>query len=169
MKRGKQKVKLTVQPLYSMIIWLILLLSMLALLIFPNILWEAEELLWKIAFNVCISFMALICAYSLLQITQIAIISETGIIIKNIFGNIAWIEWKMIVSMTIEKLVTYDSRGYISLNWIVIRTDNSQTANKCAKNKKNIAPWQIKANKKNIAIIKAFLEHYRPDLCIKNN
>lgn len=169
MKKDKQKIKLIVQPLYSMIIWLILLLAMTALLIFSNIFWEAEQSIWKITFSVCISLMAFICAYSFLHITQIAVISETGIIIKNIFGNIAWIEWKMIASVTKQKLVTYDSRGHISLNWIVIRTDNSQTANKCAENKRDIAPWQIKANKKNVAIIEEFLKRYRPDLCVKIN
>lgn len=120
MKRGKKKIKLIVQPLYSMIIWLILLLAMLMLLVFSNIFWEAEQSIWKIAFNVCISLMILICAYSFLRITQIAIILETGIIIKNIFGKIAWIEWEGIVSVTKEKLVTYDSRGHISLR----RKDN---------------------------------------------
>ncbi len=83
--------------------------------------------------------MALICAYLLLQITQIAIISENEIEIKNISGKIARID--LIVSITKEKLITYDSRGQISLNWIVIRTDDSQTVNQCAKNKRNIAPW----------------------------
>ncbi len=167
MKRGNQKVKLIVQPLYSIIIWLILFLAMVSILIFPNIFWETERLIWKIAFNICISFMVLICAYSFLQITQIAIVSETGIIIKNAFGNIACIKWEMIVSITKEKLVTYDSRGQISLNWIVIRTENSQIANTRAENKRNIAPWQIKASKKNISIIEAFLKCYRSDLCIK--
>lgn len=167
MKENK-KIKLIVQPLYSMIIRVILLLAMITLLIFPNIFWQTKQLMWKIIYNIFFSLITLICLYSLLQIIQISIISKTGIIIKNIFGNIACIEWKMIASIRNEKLVTYDSRGTISLNWIVIRTENSQTAHKYAKNKSS-APWQINANTTNIAKINTALKLYRPDLSIETH
>lgn len=157
-----------VQPLYSMIIWLILLLAMTAMLIFPNIYWKSDPLIWKIIFNVGFSVMALLCAYAFLHFVQIAVISQNGITIKNIFGNIAYIKWETIVSITKEKLVTYNSRGNIYLNWLVIKTDNSQTAIEPVTNKRNIAPWHIKATDKNIAIIEEYLKNYRPDLHIKN-
>ena len=167
MKRDKREVKILVQPLYSMIIWLTALLVMVALLIFPNIFWRTELLIWKIVFNIYFSLMVLICAFSFFQITQLAIISESGIIIENIFGNIACIEWNKIVSITKEKLITYDSRGIIALNWLVIRTDNSQIANNGVINKRNRSPWLIKANKKNIATIELSLKLYCPELFIK--
>ncbi len=151
-----------------MIMCLILLLAMTAILIFPNICWKEGLLIWKIVYNVCVSLMTLYCVYWLLEVIQIAIISETGITIRNIFGNIACIEWETIASVTKEKVVTHASRAQILFDWIIIRTDNSQTVNYLAKNKRNIAPWQIIANKKNMAIIKAALKRYRPVL-LENN
>ena len=54
-----------------------------------------------------------------------------------------------------EKILTYDSRGYICLDWLVIRTNETQEApyrDKC--NRKGVFPLLIIANKKTNQMLK---------------
>ena len=53
MVKEKYKIKLVIQPIYSIVIWLVVVLGCIALLIFPNLFWkDSDSLVWKIVYNV---------------------------------------------------------------------------------------------------------------------
>lgn len=161
----KFRKKLIVQPIYSILVWGFLSLIIITFIVFSNFLWKFEgELFWLITFNVFFVVLACVCICKFLNILQVAVISETGIVIKNLFTNIINIEWGSIIDIKMEKLITYDTRGVISLEWFIIRTDNSQIAQRGGVNKKNNGPWQIIANKKNIVLIQSLLVEFCPNL-----
>lgn len=77
------------------------------------------------------------------------------------------ISWSDIKSITNEKLVTYNSRGHISINWIVIKTDDSQLAEIGGRNVLGKGPWQIKSTKKNIRVVRKFVNRFSKNVKMK--
>lgn len=68
--------------------------------------------------------------------------------IINLFHVIAVVKWIEISSVKKEKILTYDSREYICLDWIMIRTDEFQENYRAKYNRKGVFPLLIIANKK---------------------
>lgn len=100
--------------------------------------------------------------YGLIQGTlhiQFAEVDKEKIIIKNLFYTIAVLKWVEISSVKKEKILTYDTRGHICLEWLVIRTDDTQEVPYRAKhNTKGVFPILIIANKKNLDIIGKYIK-----------
>lgn len=61
------------------------------------------------------------------------------------------------MSIKTEKIITYYSRGVISLKWLVLRTDETQNVYKARVNKKGSFPILIIANKRNIYSMNKFM------------
>lgn len=150
-----------------MIVLFILLFALVLLIVFPNIYWKSEPLILNILYNCLLFIFAFFSFLLLLKYIQIAIVSERGVDIKNLYGTIGRIYWKDISSLNREKIITHSSRAVISFDWIVIRTEEGQVVHDGAENKRNNPPWQIIYTKKNISIIKESLKQYRPDLHIE--
>ena len=94
-----------------------------------------------------------------LRFMEYAVIIEDKIIIYSPFGKIGSYKKEKIRSIKKEKLITYDSRGYISLQWIVIKTDSS-LLKKGRINKKGNTFCQIIASPKNISVLKQYADYY---------
>lgn len=154
MEKGK-KLFLRVQPVYTMIVWFILFCAFFFLATFPFWLWEREGA-W-IIYSVLMVLGALCLLVISIYYCQYAAIDEKGICIRNIFCTIAKAKWSGIYSITKQKLVTHESRGSISFNWLVIRSDKKdRVRGRGGENKRNRPPWYIIATKKNIAAIEKF-------------
>lgn len=168
MKKKSEKILLMVHPIYTIIIWIASLFIFIALLIFPNIFWKTnEQLAWKIVYNVGFAIIACLCIFKIINLMQIAIISDEGILIKNPFRTLTNTKWTSIIEVNIENLVTYNSKGIILIKWIVFKTSISQNAEMGGINKKNKGPWQIKASNKNLKYIKEFSNKYAKNATIK--
>lgn len=165
MKNKKKKIVIRVQSFYNLILTFILFIAYILLIVYSNIFLEGGKV-ERILFNclLCASTFAILLL--LINYIQIAIISEKGIIIKNLYHIIGMIYWNDISSVCIEKIII-TSRVVVSCFWIVIRTDEGQVVFDGAINKRNKPPWQIISTKKNISIIKAALKEYRPDINIE--
>lgn len=158
--KKERKETLKVQPLYSIIICFIISVCGGIMLFVPAILtWEKNGLLTQtIYYTVSIMFIVL-GIISALRFMEYAVIIGNKIIIKNPFGEIASFTNDEIKSIEIENLITYASRGCISLQWIVIKTDGS-TLRKSRLNKKNNGFFQIVASPKNKSILMRYTDNY---------
>ena len=147
----KNKIKLRVQPIYSIIIYFVLGLIFVFFMFIPTLLtWEKSNWIIDILFYL---IMSLFLVYSLLMgilHIQFAIIDKEKVVIRNLFQVISEVKWSEVSSVKKEKKLTYNSRGYIYLDWIVIRTDESQDLYRAKYNKKNKFPILIIANKRNL-------------------
>lgn len=156
----KNKIKLRVQPIYSIVIYFVLGLIFLFFMFMPTLLsWEERSLILEI---LCYLVLTLFCVYGFIQGTlhiQFAEVDKEKMIIKNLFHVIAILKWSEISSVKKEKILTYDSRGHISLDWLVIRTDETQQTSYRAKyNRKGVFPILIIANKKNLSILGKYIK-----------
>lgn len=156
----KKKMKLRVQPIYSIVICFVLGLLFLFFMFMPTLLaWEESSLIIEILYYLVLT---LFCVYGFIQGTlhiQFAEIDKEKIIIKNLFHTVAVVKWSEISSVKKEKILTYDSRGYICLDWLVIRTNETQESPYRAKYiKKGIFPILIIANKKNLSMLGKYIE-----------
>ena len=123
----KYKIKLRVQPIYSIVIYFILGLISLFFVFMPMLLsWKESswliEFVWHFAMTL---FIVYGFAQGILHI-QWAEVDKEKMIIKNLFCVIAVLKWSEINRVKKEKILTYDSRGYICLDWLVIRTHETQ-------------------------------------------
>ena len=85
---------------------------------------------------------------------QFAIVDEKGILIRGLFYKIATLRWSDIKEITSEKVVTHNSRGGISLNWLIIKTDKKEDVHgRAGANRRKKSPWTIIANVRNRTII----------------
>ena len=159
MKKNAKRI-LIVQPLYSIVIYFIISICGIMMLFLPVILrWKMETLFIRIIYYViAVMFfvLGLLCA---LRFMEYAIVDDCGIVIKNPFGKIISLKFNVIESIKIKNLLTYSSRGYISVKWIIIRKDRSSIKEKIL-NKKRNEFCQIKASKRNISILKLYAERY---------
>lgn len=155
----KKKMKLRVQPIYSIVIYFVLGLLFLFFMFMPTLLaWEESSLIIEILYYLVLT---LFCVYGFIQGTlhiQFAEIDKGSLVIKNLFRIITVVKWNEISSVKKEKILTYDSRGYICLEWIVIRTDESQEIYRAKYNRKGIFPILIIANKKNLSILGKYIK-----------
>ena len=120
--------------------------------------WEESSWWLEILFYL---IMTLFFAYGFVQGTfhiQFAEIDKESLVIKNLFRIITVVKWNEISSVKKEKILTYNSRGHICLEWIVIRTDESQEVYKAKYNRKGIFPILIIANKKNLSILGKYIK-----------
>lgn len=156
----RKKIKLRVQPIYSIVIYFVLGLLFLFFMFMPTLLsWEKSSLIIEI---LCYLVLTFFCVYGFIQGTlhiQFAEVDKEKIIIKNLFHTVAVVKWSEISSVKKEKILTYDSRGYICLDWLVIRINETQKSPYRAKcNRKGIFPILIIANKKNLSMLGKYIE-----------
>ena len=110
---------------------------------------------------ICYLVLILFFVYGFVQGTlhiQFAEIDKESLVIKNLFHIIAVVKWNEISSVKKEKILTYESRGYICLDWIVIRTDEFQETYRAKYNRKGVFPLLIIANKKNLSILSKYIK-----------
>ena len=155
----KNKIKLRVQPIYSIIIYYVLGLISFFLMFMPTILsWEDGRWFLKFVLYFILTFFLV---YGFIQGTlhiQFAEIDKESLVIKNLFRIITVVKWNEISSVKKEKILTYDSRGHICLEWIVIRTDESQEIYRAKYNRKGVFPILIIANKKNLSVLGKYIK-----------
>ena len=84
---------------------------------------------------------------------------DNKIIIKKPFSQIASLKNTQIKSIGVESLTTYNSRGYISLQWIIIKTDTCYLK-KGGLNKKSNNFYQLIASPKNISVLRQYANYY---------
>lgn len=151
----KNKIKLRVQPIYSIVIYFVLGLIFLFFMFIPTLLsWKESTWIIEVLYYLV---MTLFFVYGFVQGVlhiQFAEVDKEKIIIKHLFHTIAVVKWTEISSVKKEKILTYDSRGHICLDWLVIKTDETQQTPYRAKyNRKGVFPILIIANKKNLSIL----------------
>ena len=150
----EKKTILLIQPLYSIVIHYIIALTSLFGMFLPIVLSWNNAGWMKVVWNFILSlFLVYGFVQGFLHI-QFAEVDKEKIAIKNLFHLIAIVKWTEISSVKKEKILTYDSRGYIYLDWIVLRTNDTQEIPYRVKlNRKGMFPLLIVANKKNCSII----------------
>jgi glucan phosphoethanolaminetransferase (alkaline phosphatase superfamily) len=152
MKKNKEIIR--VQPVYTILIWLILIIVFFAFLVFPIFVWEDQNMfseLWYILISILLTLSIIILVYYI----QVAILNEEGIIIRGLFYTIAKIRWADINKIEERSIVTYDNRIPVLLKWFIIYIKKQKNVKfkRGGINKKNKAPWYIIATKKNREII----------------
>lgn len=156
MKKGK--IILRVQPIATIGTWLILLAIFILFIFMPS--WgnfEKSELDSKIIFYSILVIICLLCFISFIYQLQYAIVSEDGIIIKNLFFTFISIKWREIYEISQENLFIFD-RGTKKYCWLIFRLNQKDQIKKVGKNIRNEAPWQIIGTKRNIEIIEKYHE-----------
>ena len=145
----EKKTILRVQPVYTMLIWFIALCCFITFLFLPQILkWEVyavDAIIYYCLMGLCAVTSLLILLYYI----QFAYVNSNGIVIKNLFYQITSLTWDEIHSINYQKIMTYDNRTNISLNWIVIKLHASEFVRGSAgRNRRKKSPWCIIATKK---------------------
>jgi len=130
------------------------------MLLLPTILlWEkSERFVQIIYYTISIGFIIL-GLFLTLRFTEYAIINDNEIIIKSVFGKIVSFKNHEIKSINMKNLITYDSRGYISLQWIVIKTDTC-SLKRGGLNKKSNNFCQFIASQKNMSVLRQYANYY---------
>lgn len=150
----KNKRLLLVQPLYSIVIYTFLSLLCLLCCFLPHLLkWENSKVLLKIIYYFIFTSGTILFLIISILCIEFAFIDDQKIVIKNIFGEIVKVEWNECCSISKERILTYNSRSIIFLNWLIIKTDKAQKASRVRLNRKNVLPILIIASKKNIEAI----------------
>ena len=157
-----KKVFLRVQPIYKILVHLLLVLifSMPPLMLLLEYNEEINDIWYWISLIV---FVAILIPYIFLFLRYFewAIVDEQGITIKCLFGTINFFSWKDIAHIKVVKDELRPARynvtrkAVVLLKWITIKTSIGEQANLGFNKKKNKAIW-ITANKKNIEIINLF-------------
>ena len=155
----KNKKKLRVQPIYSIIIYFVLGLVFLFFVFMPRLLsWKESSWIIELVFYLVMTlFLVYSFAQGIMHI-QWAEVDKEKIVVKNLFHIIVVVKWSEISSVKKEKILTYDSHGYICLEWLVFRTRETQKQPYRAKyNKKGVFPLLIIANRKNLDILGKYI------------
>ena len=144
---------LRVQPWYTIIMTAVVFICFVVFLFLGQIMnWEENSfsILWYFLIGIC----ALIALAIFMYYLQFAIVDEKGILIRGLFYKIAILHWSDIKEITSEKVVTHNSRGGISLNWLIIKTDKKEDVHgRAGVNRRKKSPWTIIANVRNRTII----------------
>lgn len=97
---------------------------------------------------------------------QLAIINEKGILIRDLFQKIVFINWYEIFDVEVE--ILYSAACYISQQKLIVvylkKKDMDMELGAQRNKKKQRPPWFINANKKNVEVIIEYLNKYRPDI-----
>ncbi len=154
----KERKKLLIQPIYSIAVYYFLGICFLILLFLPKLfLWKQSDLLVTSLCYFCLLVFSITCFCIGTLHIQFGIIHDNKIVIRDLFHIIAVIKREKILSIKTEKIITYYSRGVISLKWLVLRTDEMQNVYKARNNKKGAFPILIIANKRNIYLMNKFM------------
>ena len=152
------RIKFRIQPLYSIIVYYFLGICCLIMVLLPKLFsWGQSELLITLLYYFCFFVLSIISFCIGTLNIQIGILDKDTIIIRDLFQIIAVIKREKIVSIKSEKLITYYSRGVISLKWLVLRTDEMQNVYKARINIKGAFPILIIANKRNTYLMNKFM------------
>ena len=144
---------LRIQPIYTVLVGLFLFICGISLLLLPTILnWEKDSLGYEILFFAVALITAISGVLISLQGTQYAIVTDEEIIFKGIFIKTVIIKWQDVKSITKEKILTYNSRAQIFLEYIVIKTDENAKVKAPRKQTKKCC--QILATKKNLVFMR---------------
>ena len=104
--------------------------------------------------QIIILFGIVLWVYVVLYYLQFAYIDQNGIEIRGLFYQIVKINWNDIYTISNNKVLTYDSRGYINLNWLVIKASKKDCIiGRADRNFRNKAPWYIIATKKILLLL----------------
>ena len=144
---------------------LISIIAIIAMIIlFQN---PLENKLLNIAIIFCVSLLVVIGLIGALVNYQSAILDETGLTFKSVFGIISFVHWSEIKKISVEALPTLRSTlKSISVKWIIIFTDENQTTDYGGGNKKDSPPWMIKASKRNRNILQEYIQKFCPDISV---
>lgn len=154
----KEKSLLRIQPIYTILVHLFLVLCFTFCLFMPYLLhWEIDiENMWCWIYNICITIFLLIYLFLFLRSIEWGIVDKQGLTIKCVFGKINYLSWKEVIDIKVDKKETWSSRGSpVYANWIIIRNSNAEQTKIGFNKKKNNSIW-VTANKKNIQIINLF-------------
>lgn len=142
-----------------MLIWFIALCCFVIFLFMPWILKWKDYDVYAIIYFCLMGFCAIISLSILLYNIQFAYVDNNGIVIKTLFFQITKLTWNEIHSICCQKIMTYDNRTNISLNWLVIKLSASECVyGRAGKNRRKKSPWCIIATKKNISIISKYFK-----------
>ena len=155
----EEKYILRIQPIYTILVNLFLVLCFTFLLFVPYLLhWDTDvENIWYWIYYICFSTFLLIYVFLFLRSIEWAIVDKQGITAKCVFGKINYLQWEEIIDIKVEKKETWSSRGSpVYANWIIINLNVKQT--KIGFNKKKSNSIWLTANKKNIETINKFVK-----------
>lgn len=155
----KGKKILRVQPVYTMLLYLFMVLCFVFFLFMPSILkWDSSgiyDIIYYCLMGSCCCFAAAMLIYYI----QFARVDSEGIVISVLFYPIAKVRWEDVHSAVCCKVLTYDNRTNVYLKWIVLKCSASDyVRGRVGRNKKNKSPLCIIATAKNIAVISQYIE-----------
>lgn len=154
-----KKTILRVQPIYTILIWFIAFCCFVFFLFLPYIFkWDSSDI-YGIIFYCVIGICALVSLMILVYYIQFAYVDSEGIIIRGLFYQIIKLRWKDIDNIVCQKIITYDNRTNIYLNWIIIKLHDAEyIQGRAGRNRRKKSPWCIIATKKNIAKINQYFQ-----------
>lgn len=164
-----KKRTLNVGMIYSSIITASAFLLMIAGIVCLYVIFPTENIILKIIMTIVFGLLAIGSLIGFLLLSQTATLSENGISFKCTFIKVVDIKWDEIKKIEINRLPTLESRGTkFNSNWIIFYTDFNQQPKDGGGNYWNKPPWQIKATKKNIKIVREYSKRYAPNLDMKS-
>lgn len=159
MKKRTLNVGMIYSSIITAIAFLLMITGICLFLMFPT------DTVLKVIMTIVFSLLAICNLLGFLFLLQTATLSEKGITFKCTFIKVVDIKWDEIKKIEISSLPTLESIGTkINFKWIIFYTDINQQPKDGGGNYWNKPPWQIKATKKNVAVIKSFLAEYCPKL-----
>ena len=158
--KNKNKEILRIQPLYSIIIWFAVSVCGAVMTVLPSVfLWESRILFAQVSYYIISAVFIALGVLAALRYMEYAAIDGGKITVRSPFGKILSLKNDEIKAIKIKKLTTYNSRGNVSLMWIVVEKDNSILTSG-GLNKRNDNYCCIIASEKNISILKRFADCY---------
>lgn len=150
---------LRVQPLYTTIMWGLLTCTLIFFIFLPILLGWDYKSAYGVVWAILMSFLAVVCLLHFVYYIQYAHVNDEELTIKGLFRTIVKIKWGEIQSISIDNVITYDSRANIYLNWLVIKKHKEdQVKGRGGINRKNKSPWYIIVTKKNVEILRRYYE-----------
>lgn len=155
----KAKIKLRVQPIYSTVIYYVLGLVFIFFIFMPALRsWKSSGKVIEIIYYLVFSLFSAFCFVQGTLYIQFAEIDGDTLVVKDLFHTIATVKWGDICSVKKEKVLTYNSRAHVSLEWIVIKTDAKQEICTATYNKKGTFPLLIIATQKNVSMLSEYIK-----------
>ena len=98
-KNMKEKSLLRIQPIYTILVHLFLVLCFTFFLFMPYLLhWEIDiENMWCWIYNICITIFLLIYLFLFLRSIEWGIVDKQGLTIKCVFAKINYLSWKEVI------------------------------------------------------------------------
>ncbi len=154
-----------VQPLYTLFFWFLATCILVFMLFLGKIMhWESSEPAETLSYILFGTGIAVTVGYFIYYL-QFGILDENGIVIRGLFYRIAKVNWDQVSAIYQMKRTTYDNRTNIALLWLIITVDDKKPIKTiqsmkglAGKNRRGRPPYQIIANKRNIALIGQYHE-----------